>query len=55
MDVLSDLFRLIKERRGLQTCAYLTPKESGGQRYWYFSGYGDEVHWAWHFEEKLRR
>ena len=55
VDVLSDLFRLIKERRGLQTCAYLTPKESGGQRYWYFSGYGDEVHWAWHFEEKLRR
>ena len=55
VDVLSDLFRLIKERRGPQTCAYLKPHDSGSGRYWYFSSYADEVHWAWHFEESLRR
>ncbi len=52
VDVLSDLFRMIKQQRGLETCAYLTRHEAG---YWYFSDFGDELAWEWHFEETLRR
>ena len=53
VDVLSDLFRLIKQRRGPETCAYLTRDKRAG--YWYFSDFGDEVAWDWHFESPARR
>jgi esterase/lipase superfamily enzyme len=52
VDVLADLFRLIKERRGPETCAYLTRHNAG---YWYFSDFGDVLGWEWHFDETLRR
>ncbi|WP_254511569.1 alpha/beta hydrolase [Anatilimnocola floriformis] len=50
VDVLSDLFRLIKQRRGPENCAYLTRDKDAG--YWYFSDYSDEVAWSWHFETR---
>lgn len=55
VDVLSDIFRAIKERRGPETCAYLTRRSLGPGHYWYFSDYGDALHWTWHFDDTLRR
>ncbi|QDU29493.1 hypothetical protein ETAA8_46040 [Anatilimnocola aggregata] len=55
VDVLADLFRLVKERRGPETCAYLTRHERYGQAYWYFSDYGDVLNWAWNFDETIAR
>jgi esterase/lipase superfamily enzyme len=53
VDVLSDLFRLIKQRRGPETCVYLTRDKNAG--FWYFSDFGDELAWEWHFDERVLR
>jgi esterase/lipase superfamily enzyme len=55
VDVLADLFRIVKEGRAPSTCAYLTRHEQNGNPYYYFSNYGDVLHWTWHFEDTLRR
>ncbi|WP_425614526.1 alpha/beta hydrolase [Anatilimnocola sp. NA78] len=55
VDVLADLFRLIKERRGQQTCAYLTRQQTDAGHYWYFSDYGDVLHWVWNFDDTIQR
>jgi esterase/lipase superfamily enzyme len=55
VDVLADLFRIVKEGRPPSTCAYLTRHKQNGSPYYYFSNYGDVLHWTWHFEDTLRR
>jgi len=55
VDVLADLFRLIKERRDPKMCAYLTRQETAAGHYWYFSDYGDLLHWVWNFDDTIRR
>jgi len=55
VDVMSDLFRFIKQHRGPETCVYLTRRERDGLAYWHFSDFADELAWDWHFEESVRR
>jgi esterase/lipase superfamily enzyme len=55
-DVLSDLFRLLKERRAESTCPYLTRAEGqNGRPYWYFSDHAPGFSVVWNFEETIAR
>lgn len=55
-DVLSDLFRLLKERRPESNCHYLTRQEAqGGLHYWYFSDHAPGVSAVWNFDETIVR
>jgi esterase/lipase superfamily enzyme len=57
LDVLTDLFRLLKERRGPETCQYLTRRQcgSGDGCFWQFTSYAPRMGWNWNFPETIMR
>lgn len=54
VDVLADLFRVVKEDRDPATCHYLTSATRNGLPYWYFSDWSPKLGWVWHLENRRR-
>lgn len=56
VDVLTDLFELLKQRHSADQRPYLARRTaSSGQNYWQYKAHAPRMLWTWNFDEKFVR